>query len=275
MQRFKTRQEFREESEAIRNWAAPEMNVYLGVPWEETGELNPHGLSKSFWSICDYHLTDAPHPYEGKDFIITFDEGTNTELLQKKCVALGYHWIDKPYKKLEQFSSYIRIEGKRMRQGDVQSMKRHSQTPKLTLEEFMRGDRLKSTNSAIQGAHASRMIMDEMQHLHSLDPTRPRPMSQIKVDMGDIMGDWGALTTMPKSDYSARPSAKSFMEELKEISSITNKSSKTNQDGRIIKVQRVTATITRGERPKGRSILGRASRTAIAVGYLSNKTITS
>jgi len=283
MKRFKTKQEFKEENMGgPRNWNE-KMDIYFGVPWETEGECNPHDLCQQNWDICYYHLTNMSHPYEGKDFLITFDEGTDTELLQKKCFALGYSWSNsgQEYVKYIDCGYFHITEQKEIKRGTTRDITAfHHSTPKLTLKEFMSGDRIKRTitNTAIQGDYmnwrASNMPLPQSSYFDMGGIVNPSAMPwshrhmDLKINMTSLISD--------DLLHLNSPAWSEFEKEIKEsnpISLISNKS-KTNQDGRIIKVQRVTPTITGGERPKGCSISGRTGRTTIAVGHLSYKAIT-
>jgi len=144
------------------------MNVYFGVPWDKEGVHDPHNLIGDTRYIAPQHLIDAPHPYEGKRFVIVLEEDCSTELLQKKCFALDYAW-NNGSKYLIDLSKhdYILLEENHMMVGSAEFLQReHQQTPKLSIQEFMDGDRLPNfpIGGRISGRHADKMMEESLKY---------------------------------------------------------------------------------------------------------------
>lgn len=98
--RFKTRQEFEEEfGESWRDkkdglWWPKSMDYLLGLPWNKTGsllEIYPElRTTRGRFTIVDWMLTDAPHPYEGMTIVVPLGSKESRDKFVKYALALGY-----------------------------------------------------------------------------------------------------------------------------------------------------------------------------------------
>jgi hypothetical protein len=146
MQRFKTRQELTASQGEEKNWNR-NMDPWFGLPYDGdpgTGK-NPYPeLVMNRWVIAPYHLTTAPHPLVGIEFIVYCNSAVESTRVQKKAFAMGYKWRGGRGGIEHEHMPYIHFSpGMFMTYSDDKRYSESRRQPILTMQEFMDGDKPK------------------------------------------------------------------------------------------------------------------------------------
>ena len=122
MKRFKTKQEYQKDHpvRSLPHYGEPDIG--------------------NRWPYSDDWFTDAPHPYEGKNFKIRVTP-EESEKVQKKAFALGYGWKEiKEGEVVHSDKAYLYLDNKRLTWGNLDSTYDDDKNIPLTPQQFLDGD---------------------------------------------------------------------------------------------------------------------------------------